>query len=213
MSVVLVESDRSAVFLAASPAAPAPPARPVARGRRPDAGDGLEQLELPALRRRRRADREGGQGARQHRPRRSTATTTSTSTTTGTSARARRGRPSTGTAAGSSTARSSRASVARTASRRVAAYVHHLGLKFGIYETAGHLQAGGGAEHADPGHPLHRRPDRHQPAAEQLRLRRHGPHQLLQARGSGLHGLGRQAARRLGRRLHQARRNHRPEQG
>ena len=58
-----------------------------------------------------------------------------------------------------------------------------------LVRDAGHLQAGGGAEHPDPGHVLHGRPDRHHRQREQLQLRRHDRHRLQQAGRAGVHQL------------------------
>ena len=106
-------------------------------------------------------DRGRGQGDGQHRPGRTTATTTSTSTTTGTSVPGPQGPdvdqygrwvidssefPSAGSLNG----------IAARGRLRASPRPEVRDLRDGR-----HLQAGGGAEHADPRHPLHRRPDRH----------------------------------------------------
>ena len=89
----------------------------------------------------------------------------------------------------------------------LAAYVHRLGLKFGIYETAGISNQAVAANTPILGTSVHRRWHRHHDVAGQLQLRRHGRDQLQRAGRAGVRRLGRGRARVLGRGLHQARRD------
>ncbi len=93
----------------------------------------------------------------------------------------------------------------------LADYVHSLGLKFGIYVTPGISDQAVAQNTPIEGTSVHRRLDRHRRAAAQLQLRRDDRHQLQRPGAQAFTNSIVDELASLGRGLHQARRDHRPQ--